>query len=84
VWERGSAHWFLQAGQYTNTPDRRPLLGPLGIDGIFVNTGYSGHGIMGSPAGSRHLVDVLAGKVDPDDNPFRVDRPFEAREFDRL
>jgi glycine/D-amino acid oxidase-like deaminating enzyme len=60
------------------------LLGPLGIDGIFVNTGYSGHGIMGSPAGSRHLMDVLAGKVSPDDNPFRVDRPFEAREFDRL
>jgi sarcosine oxidase subunit beta len=84
VWERGSAHWFLQAGQYTNTPDHRPLLGPLGIDGIFVNTGYSGHGIMGSPAGSRHLMDVLAGKVSPDDNPFRVDRPFEAREFDRL
>ena len=84
VWERGSSNWMLQAGQYTNTPDRRPLLGPLEIDGLFVNTGYSGHGIMGGPAGSRHLVDVLTGIVAPDDNPFRVDRRFEAREFDRL
>ena len=84
VWERGSATWMLQAGQYTNTPDRRPLLGPLEVDGLFVNTGYSGHGIMGGPAGSRHLVDVLTGIVGPDQNPFRVDRPFEAREFDRL
>ncbi len=84
VWERGSVLWLLQSGQYTNTPDHRPLLGPLGVDGLFVNTGYSGHGIMGSAAGSRHLVDVLLGRIAPDDNPFRVDRAFEVRAFDRL
>jgi sarcosine oxidase, subunit beta len=84
VWERGSSNWMFQAGQYTNTPDHRPLLGPLEVEGLFVNTGYSGHGIMGGPAGSRHLVDVLTGIVGPDENPFRVDRRFETREFDRL
>lgn len=84
VWRRGSVLWLLQSGQYTNTPDHRPLLGPLAADGVFVNTGYSGHGIMGSAAGSRHLVDVLLGRIAPDDNPFRVDRAFEARTFDRL
>jgi sarcosine oxidase subunit beta len=84
VWDRGNANWMLQAGQYTNTPDHRPLLGPTDIEGLFVNTGYSGHGIMGSPAGSRHLVDVLTGKISPEENAFRVDRTFEAREFDRL
>ena len=84
VWERGSLNWMLQAGQYTNTPDRRPLLGPLEVEGLFVNTGYSGHGIMGSPAGSRHLVEVLTGVVRTNDNPFRADRTFEVREFDRL
>ncbi len=84
VWESGSVNWMLQSGQYTNTPDHRPLLGPAGVDGLFVNTGYSGHGIMGSPAGSRHLVDVMLGRVAPADNPFRVDRHFEARELDRL
>jgi sarcosine oxidase subunit beta len=84
VWARASVNWMLQSGQYTNTPDHRPLLGPLPIDGLFLNTGYSGHGIMGSPAGSRHLVDVLLGKVGPEDNPFKVDRAFQVREFDRL
>ena len=84
VWNRGSVLWMIQSGQYTNTSDRRPLLGPLPLEGLFVNTGYSGHGIMGGPAGSRHLVDVLIGKIAPEANPFRVDRAFERRAFDRL
>ncbi|HEX2058736.1 MAG TPA: FAD-dependent oxidoreductase [Actinomycetota bacterium] len=84
VWDRGSVLWMLQSGQYTNTPDHRPLLGPLPVEGVFVNTGYSGHGIMGSPAGSRHLVDVVLGKISPEANPFRVDRTFETRTLDRL
>jgi sarcosine oxidase subunit beta len=60
VWERGSRHWMLQAGQYTVTPDHRPLIGETSVRGLFVNTGYSGHGIMLSPAGGRVLVDALA------------------------
>ncbi|HVD34771.1 MAG TPA: FAD-dependent oxidoreductase, partial [Rubrobacter sp.] len=44
VWERGSANWILQAGQYTITPDHRPLLGPTPVEDLYVNTGYSGHG----------------------------------------
>jgi sarcosine oxidase, subunit beta len=79
VWNRGSAHWMIQAGQYTMTPDRKPLLGPTGVEGLFVNTGYSGHGVMAGPAGSRHLVDVLTGRIGPRDNPFRLDRAFDER-----
>lgn len=84
VWERGSVLWLLQSGQYTNTPDHRPLLGPLPVEGLYLNTGYSGHGIMGSPAGSRHLVDVLLGGIAPHANPFRVDRAFTTRKQDLL
>ena len=84
VWEKGSALWMMQSGQYTNTPDHRPLLGPIALEGLFVNTGYSGHGIMSSPAGSRHLVDVMTGDVGNEDNSFRVDRTFVVRELDRL
>ena len=77
VWERGSAHWLLQAGQYTVTPDHRPIIGPTPIDGLHVNTGYSGHGIMLSVAGSRILVDtIIDSKID---NPFRLDRTFAER-----
>ncbi|MDP9342378.1 MAG: FAD-binding oxidoreductase [Actinomycetota bacterium] len=84
VWERGEPTWYVEAGQYTMTPDHRPLIGPTRIEGLYVNSGYSGHGIMGSPAGSRILVDVLTGRMRPQENPFRVDRQFVAREFDRL
>jgi sarcosine oxidase subunit beta len=84
VWRRGNAHWFLQAGQYTMTADRRPLIGPTPVAGLWVNTGYSGHGIMGGPSGSRHLIEVMAGKVVPEANPFRLDRVFEERQHDVL
>jgi sarcosine oxidase subunit beta len=84
IWERSSAHWFLQAGQYTVTPDHRPLIGPTPIEGLYVNTGYSGHGIMGSPAGSRVLVDVLTGALPISENPFRLNRTFVERERDVL
>jgi sarcosine oxidase, subunit beta len=84
VWERGSANWILQAGQYTMTPDHRPLLGPTPVEDLYVNTGYSGHGIMGSAAGSRITVDTLTGGLSPDQNPFRLDREFQPRELDRL
>jgi sarcosine oxidase subunit beta len=78
VWDRGAAPWLLQAGQYTMTPDHRPLIGPLWIEGLWVNTGYSGHGIMLGPAGSRLLVDLLTAKAES--NPFAPGRAFERRE----
>jgi sarcosine oxidase subunit beta len=75
VWERGADHWLLQAGQYTVTPDYRPIIGPTGVEGLFINTGYSGHGIMLSVAGARILAEALVGG--DDDGPFRPDRVFE-------
>ena len=80
VWERGTAHWWVEAGQYTMTPDHRPLIGETEVRGLWVNTGYSGHGIMASPAGSRILADLISGKLARGDNPFRPDRHFERPE----
>ena len=86
AWADGasSAHWYLQAGQYEYTPDRRPYLGAVGPEGLYLNGGYSGHGIMGGAGGSRLVVDVLTGAADPETNPFRPDRAFEDREHDIL
>jgi sarcosine oxidase subunit beta len=75
VWDRGAAQWILQAGQYTMTPDHRPLIGQVSIEGLWVNTGYSGHGIMLGPAGSRLLIDLLTEKAS--ENPFAPGRAFE-------
>ena len=83
VWQRGD-RWEAHTGQYVVTPDHRPLLGPAGPEGLFINNGYSGHGIMGSPAGSRHLVDVITGRIREGDNAFAVDRRFGERERDLL
>jgi sarcosine oxidase, subunit beta len=84
VWERGDVLWLIHPGQYTMTPDHRPLLGHTGVEGLFVNTGYSGHGIMGSAAGSRIMVDAMVGKIHRADNPFEPSRSFLPRDLDVL
>lgn len=85
LWRRGSVHdWYLQAGQYEYTPDRRPFLGPAGPHGLHLNAGYSGHGIMTSAAGSRLVVELLTGAADKAANPFRFGRPMEPIEHDIL
>jgi sarcosine oxidase subunit beta len=67
--------YLFTAGLYTVTPDHKPLIGPANeIEGLFLNTGYSGHGIMGSPSGSRLLADLLAGSISSADNPFHPGR----------
>lgn len=86
AWANGAptVHWYLQAGQYEVTPDRRPYLGAIGPDGLFLNGGYSGHGIMAGPGGSRLAVELLVGRANRGTNPFRPDRPFAPRPHDIL
>jgi glycine/D-amino acid oxidase-like deaminating enzyme len=79
VWRRNATHWIVQAGQYTMTADHWPLIGETEVPGVYVNTGYSGHGIMLGPAGSRRMADLLAGRLDAAANPFRPDRALRPR-----
>jgi sarcosine oxidase subunit beta len=66
---------YVQAGQYTVTPDDKPIIGPHPeVGGLFFNTGYSGHGIMGAPGGGRLLADLVSGKANDDANPFSFRR----------
>jgi sarcosine oxidase subunit beta len=66
--------WTVLCGFYTVTPDHRPLIGETPIKGLYVNTGYSGHGVMSSIGGARHLLDLVTGKTR--DNPFALRRTF--------
>jgi sarcosine oxidase, subunit beta len=84
VWERNTEHWWLRAGQYSYSPDHRPLLGPTPIAGLYVNCGYSGHGIMGSAGGSRIVIDTITGRLLQELNPFRLDREMVPRTLDVL
>jgi sarcosine oxidase subunit beta len=66
---------FVSAGQYTCTPDHKPIIGPCGeVPGLFVNVGYSGHGVMASPGGARRLVDLVIDPTSDAQNPFCWDR----------
>ena len=66
---------FLSAGQYTCTPDSKPILGPSpDVEGLFFNLGYSGHGIMAAPEGSRYVVAMITGQMSDQDNPFSYQR----------
>ncbi len=65
----------LGAGQYTLTPDDRPIIGAHDqIEGLFFNCGYGGHGVMAAPGGGRLLADLVNGRVRDPDNPFSFRR----------
>ena len=66
---------YVSAGQYTVTPDDKPIIGPHpDVEGLFFNTGYSGHGIMGAPGGGRLLADLVTRRIDDTANPFSFRR----------
>jgi sarcosine oxidase, subunit beta len=54
------------AGLYEMTPDHYPVLGPVPeIPGLFLANGFSGHGVMHSPATGKVLADlILKGHTD--------------------
>ena len=48
------------AGLYEMTPDHRCVLGPVdGVPGFFLANGFSGHGVMHSPATGKILADLI-------------------------
>jgi sarcosine oxidase subunit beta len=76
VWARGASHWSIQAGQYTLTPDNKPLIGPSDLPGLWLNTGYGGHGVMQGIAGSARLLKLITGETQSANNPFHPARVF--------
>jgi sarcosine oxidase subunit beta len=54
------------AGLYEMTPDHHPILGLApGIDGFYLANGFSGHGVMHSPATGKIVADlILNGTTD--------------------
>ncbi|MGH2464197.1 MAG: hypothetical protein ACRDGI_01945, partial [Candidatus Limnocylindrales bacterium] len=72
----------------------RPYVSPTPVRGLWLNGGYSGHGVMGAAGGSRLLLDMITGRssapaggLRPDADgrsPFRIDRAFVERERDVL
>lgn len=55
----------VDGGYYTKTPENRPLIGPSGVDGVYLVAGLSGFGVMAA-AGA---ADLLAAHILEDDLP---------------
>ena len=62
------------AGLCTATPDRKPLLGPV-AEGVFVATGWHGHGFMWAPASGEAVAAAMLGGE-------RVEKAYDPRRFD--
>ncbi len=56
---------YVDGGYYCKTPENRPLIGPLPIEGTYVIGALSGYGIMGSQAAGE----LLAAHITGDDLP---------------
>ena len=49
-----------RAGLYENTPDHHAILGGCGaVEGLYFAKGFSGHGVMHSPATGRALAEIM-------------------------
>jgi sarcosine oxidase subunit beta len=63
------------AGLYEMSPDGNPIVGPAGIDGLYLINGFSGHGFQHSPAAGRVLADLIVGRNPGlDVSPFALER----------
>jgi sarcosine oxidase subunit beta len=48
------------SGLYEVTPDHHAVLGPVdALPGLFVASGFSGHGVMHAPAAGRAIAEML-------------------------
>lgn len=48
-----------RAGLYENTPDHHAILGGCDVVGLYLAAGFSGHGVMHSPATGRALAEII-------------------------
>jgi sarcosine oxidase subunit beta len=69
------------AGMYEVSPDHHAIIGPSPeVKGLFFANGFSGHGVMHSPASGRITADLILGRrsfVDP--SPLGIERFAEGR-----
>ena len=77
--DRPEAHW---TGFYEVTFDHHPLVGATSRPGVWASCGFSGHGVMHSPAIADNLAAMILGHTLPIDisplSPLRTEPLFDA------
>ncbi|MEO7674603.1 MAG: FAD-binding oxidoreductase, partial [Pyrinomonadaceae bacterium] len=59
LFETEVIHDKCRAGLYENTPDHHAILGGCEVEGLYFANGFSGHGVMHSPATGRALSEII-------------------------
>ncbi|HSI87785.1 MAG TPA: FAD-dependent oxidoreductase [Pyrinomonadaceae bacterium] len=70
-----------RVGLYENTPDHHAILGTCDVEGLYLANGFSGHGVMHSPATGRALAEIIldGGSTFLDVTPLQLSRFLEGR-----
>ncbi len=56
---------LIDGGYYTQTPENRPLIGPGGIEGYYVNGAFAGFGLMAAEAAGELCAAHVLGRTLP-------------------
>ncbi len=56
---------YVDGGYYTKMPENRPVIGPLPVPGAYVNSAFSGFGIMASCASAELVAKHVCGNELP-------------------
>jgi sarcosine oxidase, subunit beta len=71
----------LDGGYYTKTPENRPLVGPMGVDGAYVIGALSGYGIMSACGVGELLAAQIMGAELPSFAPAFALSRYEDSEY---
>tara|TARA_Y100001934_G_scaffold169435_1_gene201351 strand:+ start:3803 stop:5167 length:1365 start_codon:yes stop_codon:yes gene_type:complete len=75
---------YVDGGYYAKTPENRPLVGPLPLEGAFICGAFSGFGIMTAMAGGDLLAAHIAGTPLPDYAPAFLLSRYNDPSYDAL
>ena len=56
---------LIDGGYYTQTPENRPLIGPGGVQGYYVNGAFAGFGLMAAEAAGELCAAHVLGRTLP-------------------
>jgi glycine/D-amino acid oxidase-like deaminating enzyme len=77
-------HAITDGGYYCKTPENRPLIGPLGVEGAYVLGALSGFGIMAAHAGAELVAAHVLGAALPDYAKWFSPSRYESAEYRAL